>query len=323
MKAIVPAGVGGPEVLKLAEAPDPELGEDEVLVRVRATALNRADLLQRRGLYPPPPGVTNILGLEFSGVVERLGARAEGVAIGDQVMGLLPGGGYAELAATHPRTLLPIPAHLSFEEAAGIPEAFLTANEALFTLGRLEAGETVLIHAAAGGVGSAAVQLAKASGARTLAVVGSEAKAAFVRSLGADDVVVRTGENWQQEVLALGGFDVALDFVGKSCAALHAKGLRSRGRWVVLGFLSGSQAELELKWVLSKRLEILGLVMRTRTVGEKIALTERFVRERLPLFAGGQLRPLVDSVFPLAEAAQAHERLERNENLGKLVLRVG
>lgn len=323
MKAIIAEGVGGPEVLKLAEAPDPELGEDEVLVRVKATALNRADLLQRRGLYPPPPDVTNILGLEFSGVVERMGARAVGVSIGDRVMGLLAGGGYAELAATHPRTLLPIPAQLSFEEAAAIPEAFLTANEALFTLGRLEAGETVLIHAAAGGVGSAAVQLAKATGARVVAVVGGESKAAFVRRLGTDEVALRTGENWQQEVLALGGFDVALDFVGKSCAALHAKGLKPRGRWVVLGFLSGSQADLDLKWVLSKRLEILGLVMRTRTVDEKIALTERFVRERLPLLASGQVRPLVDSVRPLAEAAQAHERLERNENLGKIVLSVG
>ncbi len=321
MRAITTSGFGGPEVLRVAEVDAPETAPDEVLIDVFATALNRADLLQRRGLYPAPPGASSILGLEFAGVVNEASQPA-GLPIGARVMGLLAGGGYAEQAVTHPRLLLPLPEAFSFEQGAAIPEAFLTASEALFTLAALRPAETILIHAAAGGVGSAAVQLAKALGAYVIAVVSSSAKAEFVLGLGANETILRGDHALEKHPAAECGLDVVLDFVGASCGGFHARALKPGGRWIVAGLLGGSLAELDLKAVLSKRLRILGLVMRTQPLPAKIAITERFLRNSLPLFSKGQLFPCIDSIFPLGEVAKAHERMERNENLGKIVLRV-
>jgi len=321
MRAITTSGYGGPNVLRVAEVDAPQAAPDEVLIDVFATALNRADLLQRRGLYPAPPGASSILGLEFAGVVNQT-AQPAGLPIGSRVMGLLAGGGYAEQAVTHPRLLLPLPEGFSFEQGAAIPEAFLTASEALFTLGALRPTETVLIHAAAGGVGSAAVQLAKALGAYVIAVVSSQAKAEFVLGLGADETILRGENALEKHPAAECGLDVVLDFVGASCAGFHARALKPGGRWIVAGLLGGSLAELDLKAVLSKRLQILGLVMRTQSLPAKIAITERFLRNNLHLFTKRQLFPSIDSIFPFGEVAKAHERMERNENLGKIVLRV-
>lgn len=324
MKAIVIREAGGPEVLELRDVPEPEMKNGHLLVDVKATALNRADLLQRRGLYPPPKGETDILGLECAGVVRRA-PHGSAAKPGDRVMALLPGGGYAERVVIPDKMAIPIPDRLSFEEAAAIPEAFLTAREALFTLGAARAGDTVLVHAAAGGVGSAAVQLARQTGATVVATAGSEEKLAKVRALGATAVANYRTEDFVQTVQTASngkGADVVLDFVGAAYWPKHAACLAVGGRCVVIGVLGGMVAEVNLAQLLSRRLQILGLVMRSRDVSEKIAITQRFVRESLPFIADGTLKPIIDSVLPLAEARKAHERMEGNANFGKIVLRV-
>jgi putative PIG3 family NAD(P)H quinone oxidoreductase len=324
MHAAVVSAPGGPEVLTLGEVPDPEPGEREVVIDVHASALNRADLLQRRGLYPPPPGASSLLGLECAGVVSALGSGISSAKIGDRVMALLPGGGYAERVAVHEQLLLPIPEALDFVQAAAVPEAFLTASEALFSLGRVLPGEWALIHAAASGVGSAAVQLACLAGARVLATT-SEPKRAFVEALGPDRVVARETEDFSSVALELTqgrGVDVVVDLVGAAYFAKHAACLAVLGRHVVVGLVGGAKAELDLGRVLMRRLSILGLVMRTRPLLDKIAVVERFRRQWLHRLADGTLRPLVDRVFPLRDAAAAHAHMEANANRGKVVLSV-
>ena len=325
MHAIVVTAPGGPETLKLAELPDPAARPGTAVIRVRATALNRADLLQRRGFYPPPRGETDVLGLECAGEIESVGEGVSSVRVGDRVMALLPGGGYAERVVIPEKMAIPMPEHMTFEEAAAIPEAFLTAREALFTLGRAKADDTVLVHAAAGGVGSAAVQLARQAGARVVATAGSAEKLARVSELGAHRVVNYRTEDFAAvatEVSEGRGVEVALDFVGASYWPKHAACLAVGGRCVVIGVLGGASAEVNLAQLLSRRYQILGLVMRSRPVSDKIAITQTFIRESLPLFATGALRPVIDRVFPLADAATAHARMEANENLGKIVLRI-
>ncbi len=322
MRAIFAKTPGGPAVLELREVPDPTPRDEQVLVDVHATALNRADLLQRRGLYPPPPGEPESLGLECAGVVAAVGARVSRFRPGDRVMALLGGGGYAERAVVHERVALPVPEGLSFTEAAALPEAFLTAQEALFSVGKLEPAETLLIHAAAGGVGSAAVQLALLHGARVLATTGSDEKAALVRSLGATRVVNYKKEDFA-EVSEREGLRPALivDFVGASYWERHARILPRGGRVVVLGLLGGKKVEVDLSRLLSLGQRIEGMVMRTRTQEEKIALSERFASRFLSSFPHA-LRPIVDSVFDWHDVARAHERMESNENLGKIVLEI-
>lgn len=325
MKAIVVSEPGGPDKLELAEVKDPVPGDGEVLLDVKATALNRADLLQRRGMYPPPKGASEILGLECAGVVAELGPGASGVKVGDRVMALLPGGGYAERVTLPARMAVQVPESLSFTDAAAIPEAFLTAREALFTLGRIEAGSFVLIHAAAGGVGSAALQLAHQHGAHVLATAGSDDKLARVEELGADTLINYKSQNFvavAKQATGGHGVDVVLDFIGGSYWDKHAACMAVGGRCVVIGVLGGPTANVNLAQLLVRRYQILGLVMRSRPVAEKIAITEAFVRESLPLFSDGRLKPVIDSVRPLAQARQAHERMELNQNVGKLVLQI-
>jgi putative PIG3 family NAD(P)H quinone oxidoreductase len=325
MRAIVVPSPGGPEVLRLEEVAAPEPAEREVVIDVRATALNRADLLQRRGLYPPPRGASGILGLECAGVVAALGPGISAAKVGDRVMALLPGGGYAERVVVHEQLLLPIPPAFSFEQAAATPEAFLTANEALFSLGGLLPGQWVLVHAAASGVGSAAVQLARAAGARVIATT-SAAKVGRVEALGPERVVTRDAEDFAavaRELTAGRGVDVIVDLVGASYFAKNSDCLAPLGRHVVVGLVGGAKVELDLARVLARRHALLGLVMRTRSVPEKIAVVERFRRQWLHRLADGTLVPLVDRVFPFEEAAAAHARMEANENVGKIVLTLG
>jgi tumor protein p53-inducible protein 3 len=325
MRAVVILKPGGPEELQIQEVVLPALTPGCVDIDVRATALNRADLLQRRGLYAPPPGASDILGLECAGVVRRVGPGVSGFAPGDRVMALLPGGGYAERVVAPAELCMRVPASLGFNEAAAIPEAFLTASEALFTLGRLGTSDVVLIHAAAGGVGSAAVQLAKRAGARVIACVGNDAKAAWLAPLGPDRVVKRHEEDFVaacSEVTSGRGVDVVLDFVGASYAERHQRCLAEAGRWIVLGLLGGTRSELDFAFILRKRLELRGLVMRTRTLADKQAIVERFSRRFLADFDAGTLSPLIDRVYPLSRAGEAHARMEQNENLGKIVLEV-
>lgn len=323
MKAIVVDGAGGPEKLVLRDVPEPELGRSRVLVDVRATALNRADLLQRRGLYPPPPGASDILGLECAGVVSQAGEGVRAVRPGDRVMALLSGGGYAERVVIHERMAMPIPPSMSFTEAAAIPEAFLTAIEALFHRAQLETGQTVLIHGAAGGVGSAAVQLAHGHGAKVIATASNGDKLAKAKELGADLLINHKAQDFETVILEQGlAVDVILDSVGAAYWQKHARLLANNGRLIVLGLLGGAKVEVDFSTLLKKQLQLVGIVMRSRELIDKILMTQRFISETLPLFEQGVLKPVIDSVFPLDQARQAHERMEKNENIGKIVLSV-
>jgi len=326
VKAVRVLEPGGPERLQLVDEPEPVPGTGELAIDIHASALNRADLLQRRGLYPPPPGVTEILGLECAGVIQAYGPGCtRRWPLGTRVMALLGGGGYAERVVVPEAWAMPVPEALSLELAAAIPEAFLTAREALLAAGRLEARESVLIHAAAGGVGSAAVQLARSLGARVFATAGGQAKCDWVRALGADVVIDYKSQDFAAviaEHTGGEGVNVILDFVGAAYAEKHAACLASLGRHVLLGLLGGAQTSIHLGRLLSKRQTLVGLTMRSRSVLEKSELARAFVRTTLPLFEDGRLRPLVDSVFELSAVAEAHERMEANLNLGKIVLKV-
>jgi len=324
VKAIICSGIGGPEVLELAEVPEPTPGEREVAITVRATALNRADLLQRRGLYPPPPGASPLLGLECSGVVSELGPGATRFTAGARVMALLAGGGYAEKVVVHEDVLLPMPERLSFEEAAAVPEAFLTASEALLVEAELRAGQRLLVTAAAGGVGGAALQIGKLRGAFVIGSASAD-KLAHVTELGADLALDRDRADYVEAVRAATrdhGVDAIVDFVGGSALPRHQSCLAPRGRLVLVGLLGGSKAELDLGVILRQRQRVCGLVMRTRSVAEKIELVERFERELWPALEAGALSPQLDQVLTLSDAALAHARMEQNLNRGKIVLRV-
>lgn len=323
MKAIVVKAPGGPDELQLEDVPDPTLDKHRVLIDIKATALNRADLLQRRGKYPPPPGESDILGLECAGVVSEVGPGVTAVQRGARVMALLAGGGYAEKVSIHEHMAMPIPRGMSFEQAASVPEAFLTATEALFQKARLLTQEVVLINGAAGGVGTAAVQLAHLRGALVIATASNGDKLAKAEELGADVLINYKQADVEATVRERGlSADVILDSVGASYFAQHCRLLAKNGRLIVLGLLGGTNVELDLSTVLRKQHQIIGIVMRTRTLSEKILLTQKFITDTLPLFDEGRLRPVVDSVFPLAEAARAHQRMENNENIGKIVLSV-
>ncbi len=317
MKAILVPASGGPEALVFGEAPEPALRDGEVLVRVRATAVNRADLLQAAGKYPPPPGESEILGLEAAGVVEGTDER---------VCFLLPGGGYAEKVAVPRGMLMPIPVNLSFEEAAAIPEAWFTAYLNLFREGALAAGEIVLVHAAASGVGTAAIQLAKDAGASVVATVRSVEKTGPLAALGADLVVDTTAVDFAgavEERFGKSAVGLVLDPVGGATLAGNVRVMARCGRLVLIATMGGATAELDLRAVLSKRLRVVGSTLRARALAEKVDLTSAFTRDVLPGFADGRFRPLVDSVFPLEKAAEAHRRVAANANVGKIVLTVG
>ena len=324
MKAVVCKGSGGPELLGIGELPAPVAGPSEILIDVRATALNRADLLQRRGLYPPPAGASEILGLECSGVVAALGPGASRFPVGARVMALLAGGGYAEQVVVHEDVAMPIPERLSFEEAAAVPEAFLTASEALLVEAELQAGQSLLVTAAASGVGGAAVQIAKLRGAFVIGSASAE-KLPSVTALGAGLALDRDRHDFVDAVRAATqkrGVDAIVDFIGASALDRHQRCLAPRGRLVLVGLLGGAAAPLDLGLVLRQRQQVRGLVMRTRSLLEKIELVQRFERELWPALEQGLLSPKLDHSFPLAEVAAAHERMEHNRNAGKIVLRV-
>jgi putative PIG3 family NAD(P)H quinone oxidoreductase len=325
MKAIVVDAPGDPEVMHLGEAPDPAAGPGEVLVRTHATAVNRADTLQRRGFYPPPPGASEIIGMEVAGEVEALGGGVEGWHAGDRVMALLAGGGYAERVAVPAGQLMPVPPGLSWTDAAAIPEVFLTAHDNLFTRGRLAAGETVLIHGGGGGVGTAAIQLAHRAGARVLVTAGSMAKLEACRALGADAGINHREEDFVQrvgELTAGRGADLILDVMGASYLARNLDALAPDGRLVIIGLQGGTVTDIDVGHVLRRRLSVIATTLRGRPLEQKAEIVRRFVEDALPGFEDGSLRPVVDRVLPLAEAAAAHRAMESGENVGKLVLRV-
>ena len=326
MKAIVVDSPGDPEVMHLAEVPDPSPGPGEVLVRAHATAVNRADTLQRRGFYPPPPGASEIIGMEVAGEVAGLGEGVDGWTVGDRVMALLAGGGYAELVAIPAGQLMPVPQGMSWTDAAAIPECFLTAHDNLFTRGRLTAGETVLIHGGGGGVGTAAIQLAHRAGARVLVTAGSAGKLERCRELGADAGINHREEDFvvrARELTGGDGVDVILDVMGASYLARNLDALAIEGRLVIIGLQGGTISDIDLNAMLRRRLTVIATTLRGRSLEQKAEIVRRFVEDGLEGFAGGSLRPVVDRVLPLAEASAAHRAMEAGENVGKLVLAVG
>jgi len=327
MRAIVAEPFGGPEALRIVERPTPAAGAGELLVRVRATALNRADILQRMGKYPPPPGATDILGLEMAGIVEAVRDGADGWRVGDRVCALLPGGGYAEYVAIPAGMAMRIPEPLTFEEAAAIPEAFLTAYLNLWRLGGMRPGRRVLVHAAGSGVGTAAIQLVREAGGTSYATAGTAAKLEAALSLGASaGWNYRDGSfrEWLLERTGGAGVDIALDFVGAPYFADHLATLAVDGRLIVIGTLGGAAVPggFSLGALLARRLHIIGTTLRSRSVEDKISLTQDFAAFALPRFADGRLKPIVDSVFAFEDVADAHRRMESNVNIGKIVLQV-
>ncbi len=326
MKAIIRTGDGGPEVLQLAEAPSPTPTATQILVDVHATALNRADTIQRRGGYPPPPGESDIIGLEIAGTVSAMGDAVKGgISKGDRVFGLVGGGGYAEQAVIDYRMAMSIPEAWSFEEAAAVPEVFFTANENIFTLGKLSAGETILIHAGGSGVGSAGVQISQHAGATVFITAGTPEKINRCKELGATEGINYKTTDFVTEIQRLTdgqGVDVVLDFIGAPYFERNLSILKTKGRLLQVGLIGGSATEINLNTVMRNRLQIIGSVMRPQSVDEKIAITQRFVERWLPGLKSGVLQPIIDIVFPLAEAAQAHAYMEANRNFGKIILRV-
>lgn len=325
MKAVLFDQPGGPEHLYVGDAPRPEPAADELLVGVEATALNRADLLQREGAYPPPNGASDILGLEVAGTVAEVGSSCKGWTVGDRICALLPGGGYAEYAVVPQQMAMRIPGTLSFEEAAAIPEVFLTAFQALFWLGDLKGNERVLIHAGASGVGTAAIQLARAVGA-TPYVTASAPKHEACLALGAEAAIDYKTEDFAHRIAKLTdgkGADVILDFIGASYFDANIQALARDGRLVILALMGGRTVDsVDLRSLFAKRAHILFTTLRSRSLSYKIDLTQDFARRMLPLFDEGKLQPVIDSVMAWQDVQKAHRRMGANENIGKIVLRV-
>ena len=325
MKAIVITRPGGPEVLKLEERPKPEPGIGQIRVRVRASALNRADIMQREGNYPVPAGSpADISGMEYAGEVDALGPSSTLWKVGDRVMGIVGGGGHAEYLCVHEREAMPAPSRLSWEEVAAIPEAFLTAYDALFRRIGLRTGETVLIHAVASGVGTAALQLALVSGANPVGTSRSAAKLERAKQLGLEMGIDASRDDWVSQIEKSIGVDrihVILDLVGAPYLDANLRLLGLRGRMVVVGLTAGAQGQLNMGVLLRKRLTMVGTVLRARPIEEKIALAREFSERIIPFFESGRLRPVIDRVFSFADIRAAHELMESNQTFGKIVLR--
>ena len=324
MKAVVITRPGGPEVLEIQNVETPEPLGDYIRVRVRAAGLNRADLLQRAGGYPAPAGSpSNIPGLEFAGEVDAVGSLVRAWKPGQRVMGLAGGGAQAEYILAHEGLLVEIPENLDFVQAGGIPEVFITAHDALFTQASLQMGERLLIHAAGSGVGTAAIQLAHAAGVTTFGTSRTPSKLEQAKSLGLD--VGISHQNFAAEVNRLtegAGVHVVLDFIGAAYLEQNLEALTTWGRIVFLATMGGFQANVNLGMLMSRRISMRGVTLRTRTLEEKLAVTRRFATSVLPLLASGKVRPIIDHVYPLEEIGEAHRVMGENLNFGKLVLRV-
>mgnify|MGYP000971201585 CR=1 FL=1 len=325
MKAIEIAQPGGPDVLKPGERPVPVPGPGEVLIKVAAAGVNRPDVEQRKGTYPPPPGASDIPGLEIAGTVAALGPDAGGLGLGDAVCALVSGGGYAEYCTAPVPQCLPVPQGLGMVEAAALPETFFTVWQNVFDRARLKGGETILIHGGSSGIGTAAIQMAKAMGARVLATAGSDDKCAACVKLGADRAINYNTQDFVEATLAATnkkGADVILDMVGGKYFERNVAALAIEGRLSLIALLGGREAKIDLGIVLRKRLTIVGSVLRARPVSEKGAVAASLRREIWPLIASGKIRPVIDSTFALADAAKAHARMETSAHVGKIVLTV-
>jgi NADPH2:quinone reductase len=325
MNYVVAREPGPPEVLSLGQIPLPAPKRDEVLLRVAYAGVNRPDCLQRAGAYPPPPDASPIIGLEVSGTIVALGEGVDQWRLGDAVCALTPGGGYAEYCATPAAYCLPLPRGLSMLDAASLPENYFTVWHNLFERGRLQQGETFLVHGGSGGIGLAAIQLAKAFGARVFTTVGNAAKVAFCRDMGADHVINYREQDFAAEVAQITskrGVDVVLDMVGGDYIQRNLKCLALEGRLVIIAFLHGSRVEVDWRHIMLKRLTVTGSTLRASPHERKAAIA-RTLRERVwPLFEAGKLKPVIYRVLPLQEAAAAHALMESSQHIGKIMLAV-
>jgi len=326
MKALRITRPGGPEVLEIAEVPTPQPRADELLVRVRAAGLNRADILQRKGHYPPPPGYPeDIPGLEYAGDVAALGSDVRRFRVGQRVFGLTGGGAQAEFVAIPAALVLSVPEGLSDIDAGGIPEAYITAHDALFTQGSLTAGDTVLVHAVGSGVGLAAMQIAQAKGCKVFGTSRTASKLARAVELGLDVPIDVTKELFDDAVMRAThgrGADVVIDFVGADYFERNLNALAVKGRLVIVSTLSGASTQLPINIVMRKRLRVVGTMLRNRPLEEKVLATQLFAGAGLPLLAAQSMRVPIDRVFPLGQAAEAHRYMEQNKNFGKVVFSV-
>ena len=319
MRAVIYDSPGDPSVLHLGEVPDPVAGPGEVVVDVAATAVNRADLLQRQGLYPPPPGASAVLGLECSGRIAALGEGVTGWSVGDEVCALLAGGGYAEKVAVPVGQLMPVPAGVDLVSAGGLPEVAATVWNNVVQVGRLAAGETLLVHGGGSGIGTMAIQVGRLLGARVAVTAGSQAKLDRCAELGAAVLVNYRDEDF---VAAVGGADVILDVMGAAYLQRNLEALRPDGRLVVIGLQGGATGELNLGLMLGKRLSVSATGLRGRPLEQKAAICAAVVAGLWPAVADGRVRPVVDRVLPLADAAEAHRVVAESEHVGKVVLAV-
>ena len=322
MRAVVVPEPGGPEAMHVADVPDPEPGEGEVVLDVVATAVNRADTLQRQGFYPPPPGASEILGLECSGRVSALGAGVEGFTVGDEVCALLAGGGYAEKVAVPAGQVMPVPPGVDLEDAGAVPEAACTVWSNVFMVAHLREGERLLVHGGAGGIGNLAIQLGKAIGAEVFTTAGSPEKLDLCRELGADRAISYRDEDFVEVLEEAGAADVILDNMGAKYLPRNVDALATQGRLVVIGMQGGTKGELDLGKLLRKRGAVIATALRSRPVPEKAAICQAVVEHVWPLYAEKGIRTLVHERIPLEEAARAHKLMDEGSHSGKILLQV-
>ncbi len=325
MKAIICDQPGDESVLKIGEVPDPVPGPSDLLIRVSHAALNRADLMQRQGLYPPPPGASPILGLECAGTVAAVGAAVSGWRVGERAMALLPGGGYAELAAVDHGSAMHVPATLGDAEAAALPEVFLTAFLNLFMIGGVKAGDAVLIHGGGSGVGTASIQLLRLAGARAIVTAGSDAKCEQCLRFGADVAINYNSGPFAPRVRAATndrGVEIILDSIGGAYLAANLAALANGGQLIMIGLMRGAKAEIDLGAVLRRHLHLLGSTLRTRPVVEKAEIVKNFLARFGADLERGSLRPPIYKTLPLADAGTAHRMMQASEHFGKIVLEI-
>ncbi len=315
---------GDPDVLKLNSQAVPDPGPDEVLIRVEAAGVNRPDIMQRKGLYPPPPGATDVLGLEVSGTVEKTGVNVTELKVGSQVCALVSCGGYAEFCLASASICLPIPENISLEHAAGIPETFFTVWTNVFERGHLKSGETLLVHGGSSGIGTTSIQLGKAFGAKVYTTAGTQEKCDFCKNLGADVAINYNENNFEDEIKTLTenrGVDVILDMVGGPYFPKNIKILASEGRLLQIALMQGYKAEVDFRPLLMKRVTLTGSTLRPRSVKEKASIARGLFKEVWPLLDSGIIRPIIHQTFPLEKAADAHRLMESSNHIGKILLK--
>jgi len=324
MKAVIVEKPGDESALKIGEVAEPSIKPDEILIRVRAAGVNRADILQRQGFYPPPPGASEIIGMECAGEVAAVGSSVTGWKVGDRAMALLPGGGYAERAAAHYGSAMKIPATLSFEEAAGVPEVFLTVYLNFFMLAEIKRGQTALIHGGGSGIGTASIQLLKEAGVRVIVTAGSDQKCEQCRKLGADVAINYKSGAFAPAVKGATegrGVDAILDSIGGAYLAGNIESLAQGGRLVLIGLMSGTRAEIDLAMLLRRHLRIYGSTLRSRPAAEKAGIVAAFLKQFGAALEAGRLRPPIYKVLPAADAPSAHRMMQASEHFGKIVLK--